>query len=417
MIISQMEEFSNMGHSLMLSGFDTQATVAEPTPAYHSRESLTPCSIVLSSYHGCKLYTVPVGSRLMAQVYLPKGEQARFLQEVKEATGFTWNRIAEICGVERHTLRAWRDEAWHMSYRALLRLSHLSGVPMPHIIEVVSEEERRRRATVKGAHARAAIYGPVGTPEGRSKGGRTTQRRRREHPEQYKGKFTTRKPINIPPKSPRLAELVGIVLGDGQISDLQVTISNNAQHEREYSTLVAQLFQDLFALRASQRTRRKNAVEVIISSVALVEYLETIGLHRGNKVAQQVGVPEWIFEDIEYVRACTRGLMDTDGCVFLRRQRYKHREYQFLELHFSNHSQPLLAGMEQLLSRLSFTPKRDDCGVTLYRQSEIKRYFEIVDTHNPYHRERYTRFAKESTAAAFRVANTSSRPVADENAV
>jgi len=335
----------------------------------------------------------------------------------QEATGFTWNRIAEICGVERHTLRAWRDEAWRMSYHALLRLSHLSGVPMPHIIEVVSEEERQRRASVKGAHARAAIYGPVGTPEGRSKGGQTTQRRRREHPERYKDRFVTRKPIRIPPKSLWLAELVGILLGDGQIGDLQVVVSNNAEHEREYSAFVAQLFQDLFALRASQRTRPKNAVEVVISSVALVEYLKTIGLHRGNKVAQQVGVPEWIFEDIEYVRACTRGLMDTDGCIFLRRQQYKHRQYRFLELDFSNHSQPLLVGMEQLLSRLSFTPKRDDCSVNLYRQSEIKRYFEIVGTHNPYHQERYTRFAKESTAAAFRVADTSSRHVADEDAV
>jgi len=30
-----MEGFSNMGHSLVLSGFGTQATVAETTPAYY----------------------------------------------------------------------------------------------------------------------------------------------------------------------------------------------------------------------------------------------------------------------------------------------------------------------------------------------------------------------------------------------
>jgi hypothetical protein len=151
--------------------------------------------------------------------------------------------------------------------------------------------------------------------------------------------------------------------------------------------------------------RSKNTSVVVVSSVALVEYLEAIGLHRGNKVAQQVGVPEWIFGDLEYVRACVRGLMDTDGCIFLRRQRYKHREYRFLELHFSSHSQPLLAGMECLLSCLHITPKRDDRGVTLYRQGEIKRYFETVGTHDPYHQERYVRFAAKSTAAAFRTAD------------
>ena len=65
------------------------------------------------------------GKPPMARVYLRKGEQTRFLQNVKEATGLTWNHIAEICGIERHTLRAWRDEVWRMSHRALLRLSCL----------------------------------------------------------------------------------------------------------------------------------------------------------------------------------------------------------------------------------------------------------------------------------------------------
>jgi hypothetical protein len=341
----------------------------------------------------------------MARVYLRQDEQAHFLQNVKEATGLTWNRIAEICGVERHTLRAWRDETWHMSHRALLRLSRLSGVPVPSIVEIVSEKERRRRAATKGAHARAAIYGPVGTPEGRSKGGRTTQKRRREHPEWYRGRFSTRKPIRIPEKSPRLAEFVGIILGDGQISSLQVIVSNHAEREREYNAFVGELVHDLFALEASQNLRPKNSLNVVVSSIALVEYLETMGLHRGSKVARQAGVPAWIFEDIEYIRACTRGLMDTDGSIFLRRQRYRHHEYRFLELHFSNHSQPLLVGMEQLLSHLRFTPKRSKRGVTMYRQDEIKRYFEIVGTHNPHHEGRYIRFAKRATAETLRPAN------------
>jgi transposase-like protein len=338
----------------------------------------------------------------MAQVYLREGEQARFLQDAKDATGLTWKRIAEICGIERHTLRAWRDEAWHMSHSALLDLSYRSGVPVPPIVEIVPEEERRRRSAVKGAHARAAIHGPVGTPEGRGKGGQVTQRRRRENPELYEGKFSTRKPIRIPPRSPRLAELVGIILGDGQISDLQVVVSNHAEHERQYSAFVAQLFYDLFALEASLDLRPKNTLNVVVSSIALVEHLETLGLYRGSKVSRQVGIPEWIFEDGEYICACIRGLVDTDGSVFLHRQRYKQREYRFLELYFSNHSQPLLAGMERLLSCLQYIPKRDNRGVTLYRQEEVKRYFETVSTHNPYHRGRYARFTKEATAAAFR---------------
>jgi hypothetical protein len=340
----------------------------------------------------------------VARVYLPKGEQARFLREVKEATGLTWNRIAQICEIERHTLRAWRDEAWRMSYEALQRLSCLSDVSMPHIVEVVSEEERRRRAAIKGANIRAALYGPPDTPEGRSKGGRAAQQRRREHPERFRDTFTTRKLIRTPPKSPNLAELVGIILGDGRISGLQVVVSSHAVEEREYSLFVVQLFQELFGVNASLNTPRGNALDVAVSSVALVEYLEALGLHRGSKVAQQVGVPEWIFEDDMFIQACARGLMDTDGSVFLRRQPYKRREYRFLELHFANHSQPLLAGMERLLIALHFNPRRDKRSVTLYRQSEIRRYFEVVGTRNSHHQERFARFVQDATAAAFQTA-------------
>jgi hypothetical protein len=125
----------------------------------------------------------------MACVQLETGEQARFLQAVRNATALTWNEIAAICKVERHTLKTWRDEKWRMSYEALVKLSKISEVPMPRIVEKIPEEERQRRAGQKGAMRLQELYGNPGTPEGRSKGGRISQQQRQEHPELYSDRF------------------------------------------------------------------------------------------------------------------------------------------------------------------------------------------------------------------------------------
>ncbi|HID64470.1 MAG TPA: hypothetical protein EYP49_17265 [Anaerolineae bacterium] len=111
-----------------------------------------------------------------------------------------------------------------MSYEALMALHQLSSVPLPTIIEVISEEEYRRRASRKGARTCYELYGNPGTPEGRRKGGQRglgeLRRRVKAHPELYPN-FKSKKEILTPEKSPMLAELVGILLGDGEIADLQ----------------------------------------------------------------------------------------------------------------------------------------------------------------------------------------------------
>lgn len=65
----------------------------------------------------------------MSRVYLATGEQTRFLQAVKDKVELTWQQMANICQINRRTLLDWRKERYHMSQGALLRLSHLSGIP------------------------------------------------------------------------------------------------------------------------------------------------------------------------------------------------------------------------------------------------------------------------------------------------
>lgn len=333
----------------------------------------------------------------MAHVQLEKGAQARFLQAVRNVTVLTWNEIAAACEVERHTLKAWRDEEWRMSYKALVKLSRISGVPMPHIIEKISKEERRRRAGQKGAIRAQELYGNPGTPEGRSKGGRISQQRRQERPELYDDRFIVRKSISTPHKSAELAELVGILLGDGGICETgyQIVISSSAANELQYSEFVVELVSKLFGIESTIRVGSKGSRDVIVTSIAAIEYLESIGIQRGNKVRNQIAVPKWIFTDVEYTRACVRGLMDTDGSVYPETKRHKDKEYRYVNLCFTSYSAPLLQDAVQMLSGLGFHPTTGRRrNVYLRRQKEVDRYYQEVRTHNLYHLERYQRFSR-----------------------
>lgn len=333
----------------------------------------------------------------MPRVYLATGEQKRFLQAVKDKVGLTWQQMACICQVNRRTLLDWRKERCRMSYEALLCLSHLAGISVPPVVEVVSEKEQRRRAGVKGAKKALALYGNPGTPESRSKGGRTSLRMRHEHPEWYDDNFVVRKSIRVPAQSVELAELVGILLGDGRITDTQVIVYDNLITEVEYSRFVAGLFEHLFGITASVRKGKGNTIAVTVSAVALVEYLDNIGLRRGDKIARQVGVPPWIFNDMAYIRACVRGLMDTDGSIYPETKVYKERQYHYLNLCFTSHSHPLAKAVRHMLCELGFRPTVSSDGQRVYlrRQEEVKRYFYEVKTSNPYHRERYHRLLQQ----------------------
>jgi len=357
----------------------------------------------------------------MSRAIIEKGEQARFLRAVKEKLGLTWREVAELCRVSEPTIRDWVGERYNMSYEALLGLHRLSGVSLPSHIEVISEEERLHRAGKKTCEL---LGGNFGTPEGRRKGGerhnelygctltsearaKGTQeqwRRRREHPERYRPAFggkhdSTRKEILTPQFSPLLAEMVGILLGDGSIKDTLVEVGLNKANEVEYAEFIAWLFKELFGLEASILPQSgRNVRTVQVCSVALVEYLEGVGLHRGNKVEQQVGIPDWVFSSGDYTVACIRGLMDTDGGSWLRTERRLSPPGHYVTVCFGNHSRPLILGMWKMLKELGYRPRKYQKAVDLNRQEEIRRYYREIGTSNEYHRRRFLELVEQSTA-------------------
>lgn len=109
----------------------------------------------------------------------------------------------------------------------------------------------------KASNIRMKMYGPPGTPEGRSKGGKISQLKRTLNPEQYRGiGVIVRNSFNYPSESSKLAEFIGIMLGDGGVSKDQIKISLDMNADKEYVIIVMKLIQELFGKKPSLYNRK-----------------------------------------------------------------------------------------------------------------------------------------------------------------
>lgn len=250
----------------------------------------------------------------MRLVFEP-GQQRDFLCKARSVLGCGWEEMSALVGISPRSFRDWVGERTLGNEDGLHKISDISGVVLPTIIQKREEHWSAQLYARKGALTRLRLYGPPGTPEGRRKGGLISQSNRQLYPERYPNStWVVKKLFVVPDFSEDLAELVGIILGDGGLTKAQLRITLNSVVDRNYSLYVKEVLEGVFGYKVSiHKHKNARAVTLIVTGVALVEYLTSVGLMVGNKVRQQVDVPGWIKKNGEFSRWCLRGLMDTDG--------------------------------------------------------------------------------------------------------
>jgi len=83
---------------------------------------------------------------------------------------------------------------------------------------------------------------------------------------------------------PWLAEFVGMLLGDGQISSNFVGITINGEDDKDYVLYILTLIKDLFNLNVKVRTRKNDkTVDIDIREKDVVNYLLAIGMVKSPK--------------------------------------------------------------------------------------------------------------------------------------
>lgn len=204
------------------------------------------------------------------------------------------------------------------------------------------------------------------------------------------------KVIRLPEKDEKLAELVGIILGDGNIHVHQkgnsvgtysLRIAGNYLKDYEYLTIyVANLCKGLFNTKPRiYKQPNVNCIYVIIDGRLIVDFLIEIGLKVGNKIKSQVTIPYWILQNNDYIKACIRGLIDTDGCVY---EMLPHWPGLF-QINFENRNYTLLKDVRGALIKLDYNPskicgKRTINGTKFYifRKEEIKKFYKEIGSNN-----------------------------------
>lgn len=198
------------------------------------------------------------------------------------------------------------------------------------------------------------------------------------------GYLNKRKGVNIPSFSRNLAEFIGVMLGDGHISNTQIWISSG-ENEKEYHRYLINLAESLFSVRMKSIKRtHKAAIALYMGSVEIVQFLLRMGLVH-NKVREQVQIPPWIMKKHEYAKGFLRGFFDTDGSV------YKLRFG--VQMGFCNRSLPLLFGTKSLLDSLGYSPSEmSSYRIYLTRKADLMRYASDIGFGNLKHLAKARKF-------------------------
>lgn len=316
----------------------------------------------------------------MYRLHFEKGKLSQFIIDVQNKLNLNSHDLGLKVGVSGRTINDWKREKYNPDNKSIEELSLKTKMSIPEH-KKLSKYWYVKKGAVLGGKRTYELYGLLGNTESRKKGGFMSWYKRKNHSELWKKYLNT---FSKPKESKELAEFIGIMLGDGGMTKGQFTIYLSGITDRDYSTYVKKLIKNLFDLNAGiSENNKSHVIRISISGVNVVKYLEEKGLRVGNKVLLQVGVPEWIWKNKEYSKACIRGLMDTDGCFTIHKYKVKGKEYKYPKICFSNHSEPILNFIYKALLKLGYNPKRTlEYDVWLHNQNEVKRYLKEIGTNN-----------------------------------
>lgn len=197
------------------------------------------------------------------------------------------------------------------------------------------------------------------------------------------------KEINEPLDSKELAEFYGIMLGDGnltmfyQTGTYQVRIVGDSRHDREYLTnYVKPLVESLFHLNVKiSKVPNRNVLILTISGKKLANFLISKGFKPGDKIKNNLEIPEWIKNNKDYLKLCLRGLYDTDGSVYKLTNQNSH------QICFTNYNNKLLKNVRTSLLdfgiKVSNITKGRDIVIT--KKEELRKFLNEVGFQNSRH--------------------------------
>ncbi len=175
------------------------------------------------------------------------------------------------------------------------------------------------------------------------------------------------------PKNGDLAELIGVVLGDGHIQKFPRTerllIFSNANN-RGFVDRYAKIVRTIFD-KEPYVYKMKNANCVRIS-IYEKEISRRLGIPTGSRKDIKVEVPSWIMGSEEHIKRYLRGLYEAEGSVSHHFPTSTHK------FSFTNLNPSMLKNVVKLLKILGFSPHHDSHRVQISRKQEVTDAVEML---------------------------------------
>ncbi|MBU2579799.1 LAGLIDADG family homing endonuclease [Patescibacteria group bacterium] len=174
-------------------------------------------------------------------------------------------------------------------------------------------------------------------------------------------------------KTGDLAELIGVILGDGHIGKFPRTEvleiysnSNNPGFVNRYTTLVEQTFNK--KPKVSKR-KTSNCINIVIYQKNISKRLGIPAGARGDKCFH---IPRWICNNKEYLIRYLRGLFEAEGSFNVHLPTYT---YKFI---FANRNESLLKNVFRALRILGFNPHKTYKNIQISRKEEVYRCKDLI---------------------------------------
>lgn len=186
-------------------------------------------------------------------------------------------------------------------------------------------------------------------------------------------------------------------MGDGSLTPSQTSIYLNIKTDKPYARFLRKQLLALFGVNVAVRENCKESVVVVcISSSRLVGFLHRKGLPIGDKLRNGLDIPSWIYTRKSWLRACLRGMLDTDGCTYIDHHLYKDKKYGHLGIAYTTYSPALKKNITKALKILGYAPTlTTKHRVLLRREKEILRFFGEIVPSNKRHYAILNRFLEE----------------------
>lgn len=178
-------------------------------------------------------------------------------------------------------------------------------------------------------------------------------------------------------KNGNLAELLGVILGDGNICKFPRTealrIVGNAAHQG-FIDRYARIIEIVFEKKPHVAKRSdSNAANITIYEKNISKRL---GIPAGSKKDLHFILPKWILKNKDYICRYLRGLYESDGSYSVHESTYT---YKFI---FTNKNQFLLEIVFSLLEQLGFHPHVSKYKVQISKREEVQKVKNLLQFRN-----------------------------------